>query len=134
MVLETWILFFVSAVSQGGGVGSYPADLLRMVKLARLTRSVRVARVLRSVPELAVIMRGIMVVMRTVFLILMLLTCLLYVFGIIFVQVARDTELNENGDYRDVRSAMMSLVLGGLIPDMAPTTYAFSKENLLFAT
>jgi len=50
------------------------------------------------------------------------------------VQLARDTELNENGDYRNVPSAMMSLVLGGLIPDMAPTTHAFAKENLLFAT
>jgi len=32
-----------------------------------------------------------------------------------------------------VPTAMMTLVLGGLIPDMAPTTYAFAKENLLFA-
>lgn len=134
MVLETWVLFLVSAASKGGSVGNYPADLLRMVKLARLTRSVRVARVLRSVPELTVIVRGIMVVMRTVFLILMLLTSLLYVFGIIFVQVARDTELSESGDYKDVPTAMMSLTLGGLIPDMAPTTLAFGKENLLFAT
>lgn len=133
MVLETWVLFFVSAVSRGGGSTGYPTDLLRMVKLARLTRSVRVARVLRSVPELAVIMRGIMVVMRTVFLILMLLTSLLYVFGIIFVQIARDTELNENGEYKDVSSAMMTLVLGGLIPDMAPTTYAIAGESWLFA-
>jgi hypothetical protein len=133
MVLETWVLFFVSAVSDGNSTGNYPTDLLRMVKLARLTRSVRVARVLRSVPELTVIMRGIMVVMRTVFLILMLLTSLLYVFGIIFVQVARDTELNENGDYRDVPTAMLSLVLGGLIPDMAPTTLSFAQENALLA-
>ncbi|CAK0875132.1 unnamed protein product, partial [Prorocentrum cordatum] len=132
MVLETWILFIVSAVSHGGS-GSLPTNLLRVVRLARLTRSVRIARFLRSIPELAVIMRGILVVMRTVFLILILLTSLLYVFSILFVQVARDTALNEKGAYRDVPSAMMSLVLSGLIPDMAPATYAFAKEHVLYA-
>jgi hypothetical protein len=104
-----------------------------VVRLARLTRSIRIARFLRNIPELAVIVRGIIVVMRTVFLILILLTSLLYVFGILFVQVARDTDLNRNGGYNNVPSAMMTLVLSGLIPDMAPATYAFAKENFLFA-
>jgi hypothetical protein len=134
MVLETWILFIMSAVSHGGS-GGLPTELLRLVRLARLTRSLRIGRFLRSIPELAVIMKGIMVVMRTVLLILILLTSLLYVFGILFVQVARDSEVNDDldGNYKNVPSAMMTLVLGGLIPDMAPTTYAFAKENALFA-
>jgi len=132
MVLETWILFIVSAMSSGGS-GTLPTNLLRLVKLARLTRSVRIARLLRSIPELAVIIRGIMVVMRTVFLICILMTTLLYVFGILFVQVARDSGLNHDGSFRNVPMAMASLVLGGLIPDMAPMTYDFAKENLLFA-
>jgi hypothetical protein len=133
MVLETWVLFIVSAVSHGGS-GGPPTNLLRVVRLARLTRSIRIARFLRNIPELTVIVRGILVVMRTVFLILILLTSLLYVFGILFVQVARDSEHEDlDGNYKTVPSAMMTLVLGGLIPDMAPTTYAFAKENILFA-
>jgi len=132
MVLETWVLFIVSAVSHGGS-GNLPTNLLRVVRLARLTRSIRIARFLRNIPELAVILRGILVVMRTVFLILILLTSLLYVFGILFVQVARGTALDEDGGYRDVPTAMMTLLLGGLIPDISPMTYALAKEHFLYA-
>jgi len=110
-----------------------PTNILRLVKLARLTRSLRIARLLRAIPELSVIVRGILVVMRTVVLICILLTSLLYVFGILFVQVARDTELNDDGSYRDVPSAMWSLVMGGLIPSVAPMTQDFARENVFFA-
>jgi len=132
MVLETWVLFILSAVSSEGS-SALPTNLLRLVKLARLTRSVRIARLLRSIPELTVIIRGMLVVMRTVFLICVLMTTLLYVFGILFVQVARDSELNNDGDFSSVPAAMVALVLGGLIPDMAPMTHDLARENLLFA-
>jgi hypothetical protein len=132
MVFETWILFTVSAVV-GGESRTWPTDLLRLCRLARFMRVARISRLLRSIPELTVITRGLLVVTRTVFFICVLLTALVYVFAILFVQFARDTNLNSDGRYENVASAMLTLVLGGLIPDMAPMTYEFAKENALFA-
>jgi len=80
-----------------------------------------------------VIIRGLLVVMRTVLFICLLLTVIVYVFAILFVQLTKDTDLNADGSYDDVPAAMLTLVLGGLIPDMAPMTYAIAKENALFA-
>jgi hypothetical protein len=132
MVFETWALFFVSAVLNSN-TGNFPTDLLRLCRLARFMRAARIARLLRSIPELSVITQGLLVVSRTVFFFCLLLTLLVYVFAILFVQFTRDTSINSDGSYDHVASGMLSLVLGGLIPDMAPMTYAFAKENALFA-
>jgi len=80
-----------------------------------------------------VITKGLMVVTRTVFFICLLLTLLVYVFAILFVQFTRGTSINSEGRYDHVASAMLSLVLSGLIPDMAPMTYALAKENAFYA-
>jgi len=132
MIFETWVLFTVSAVV-GGQSRTWPTNLLRLCRFARFSRSFRVARLLRSIPELTVITRGLLVVTRTVFFICVLLTVLVYVFAILFVQFARETDLNSEKRFDNVATAMLTLVLGGLIPDMAPLTYTFAKENALFA-
>ncbi|CAK0894242.1 unnamed protein product, partial [Prorocentrum cordatum] len=130
MMFETWALLFVSAVLNSEAA-NFPTDLLRLCRLARFMRAARIARLLRCIPELAVITRGLLVVARTVFFICLLLTLLVYVFAILFVQFTRDTSINSDGHFDHVASAMLTLVLRGLIPDMAPMTYNFAEESAL---
>lgn len=132
MIFETWVLFIASALSQSG-TATWPTNLLRLVRLVRLARSARIARLLRTIPQLTVIIRGLMVVFRTVIIILVLLTLLVYVFAILFVQFARDSGLNDDGSWDDVSSAMATLFLKGLISDMAPMTYGIASENIFYA-
>ncbi|CAK0855122.1 unnamed protein product [Prorocentrum cordatum] len=132
MVFETWVLLIAYAVFRSD-TSSWPTNLLRLVRLLRFTRSARIARLLRSIPELTVIIKGLMVVTRTVILIIVLLTMFVYVFAILFVQFFRDLgNSRDAGNFDDIPSAMATLCLGGLIPDMAPMTYAIADENLLY--
>merc|ERR1719401_434199 len=77
VVFETWILtalvlLLLPDVSKGVG----KLSIIRIVRLFRLTRAARMARLLRAVPEIMVIVKGLMVVSRTVSLII----CVLCIF------------------------------------------------------
>lgn len=130
IVLETWVLTVVILFT--GGLASTDvgtASLLRIMRIFRLTRAARVARLLRAIPELMVVVRGIMVVTRTVFLILCLLMIILYVFAVMFTQLAKESSLSKT-HFPSVPRSMVNLMLGGILPDMAPWTYSLGNESI----
>merc|ERR1719456_1546975 len=92
MVAETWV---VSAIllalggASGGGMGN--ASILRLARLLRLSRMARMARLLRAMPELMILIKGMISACRSVFFTLCLLALLTYVFGIMFTQLMVDT-------------------------------------------
>lgn len=90
MILETWVLFIVSMVT-GFSMGN--ASILRIVRLVRLTRMARLTRLLRAVPELMILIKGVVAAARSVFFTLVLLIVLLYIFGIAFTQLLKSTDV-----------------------------------------
>merc|ERR1719453_587936 len=97
MIFETWIMAIIllSASSGEGGGGLGNAGLLRLLRLLRLSRMARVARLLRSMPELLVLIKGMIAAIRSVFFTLLLLFLLLYVFAILVRQLTVDTTIGE---------------------------------------
>jgi voltage-gated sodium channel len=120
MVLETWVINAVILISSGGGgnsAGLGQASILKLVRLVRLTRMARMARLLRAIPELIILIKGIFVASRSVTFTLVLLVLIMYLFAIIFRQLA-EGEVAERY-FPTVPGAMASLLLEGVIPDMA---------------
>ncbi|CAK0848561.1 unnamed protein product [Prorocentrum cordatum] len=133
MAFETWVLSFLVWVSGGAlGANSSSTSVLRVVRLFRMTRAARVAKLLKAVPELMVIGRGIVIVARTVVVIMCLLVMIIYTFAIVFTQLAKGTRL-EDTLCPDMLTTMSTLLLGGILPDFAPTTHAMAAEDFFFA-
>jgi len=119
MVGETWIMTIVMlAMGATDGSAMGDASILRLFRLLRLSRMARMARLLRAMPELLVLIKGMFVAMRSVFFTLFLLSGILYIFGIGFVQLMKGTP---SGDelFPNVPAAMNSLLLQGILPDEA---------------
>merc|ERR1712151_393897 len=94
------------------------SSLLRMVRLLRLTRMARMARLLRAMPELMILVKAIFVAFRSVFFTLLLLSVMIYVFAIAFVQLSDGTVVEEKY-FPGVIQAMTNLLLWGNMPDHA---------------
>ena len=69
MVLETWLIPLVSLLS-GGMDGSTDvarsASILRIARVMRVLRTARVARLVRYMPELIILLKGMMIAFRSV--------------------------------------------------------------------
>jgi len=132
MVMETWVMSAVLLITdQGSGASLGDASILRLVRLLRLTRMARMARLLRAMPELMILIKGISVATRSVFFTLCLLTIIIYVFGVAFTQLSEDTSL-EKKYFDTVPDAMNSLLLMGVLPDLAEFVNGVGKEHVAF--
>jgi len=133
MAFETWILSLLVWITDGAfGASGGSTSILRVVRLFRMTRAARVARVLKAVPELLVIGRGIVIVARTVVVIMCLLALVVYTCAIVFTQLAKGTDLGHT-ICSDMLTTMGTLLLGGILPDISPTTQEFASEDIFFA-
>mmetsp|Transcript_43626 Transcript_43626/g.79533 ORF Transcript_43626/g.79533 Transcript_43626/m.79533 type:complete len:813 (-) Transcript_43626:59-2497(-) len=121
MVLETWLMPLItlaaSGGADGGGVGN--ASILRLLRLLRLSRMARMARLFRMIPELMVMVKGMAIATRSVMVTLTLLTLILYVFGITFTQLLRETEVGQ-AYFKDVAQSMNTLLGYGIIMEDTP--------------
>jgi hypothetical protein len=132
MAAETWLLSILVWVTAGSlTANSSSTSVLRVVRLFRMTRAARVARVLKAVPELMVIGHGIVIVARTVVVIFCVLFLVIYTFAIVFTQLGKGTDL-EKKLCPDMLTTMSTLLLGGILPDIAPTTIEMATENFFF--
>jgi len=117
MVLETWIMtaiIWLTADDMTGVVGNM--TVLRVAKLLRLSKMARVARVLRAVPEVMILVKGMVTATRSVCFTLALLTIFLYVFAICLRQLTKDSFIG--GLYfPNVPVAMQNLLTYGTFMD-----------------
>eukprot|EP00929_Paragymnodinium_shiwhaense_P041373 TRINITY_DN21486_c0_g1_i1.p1 TRINITY_DN21486_c0_g1~~TRINITY_DN21486_c0_g1_i1.p1 ORF type:complete len:772 (-),score=187.67 TRINITY_DN21486_c0_g1_i1:362-2677(-) len=139
-LFETWVLSFIIYFSSGddggGGGGLGNAGVLKLFRLVRLSRMARMARLFKAMPELMIMIKGMAVAMRSVFFTLCLLVCIVYIFAIAFVQlmgprgalqplsVDWDTTL-----FPSVTKAMVTLLLGGTMPDEADLIMPVGDEH-----
>merc|ERR1719478_1636219 len=118
MVLETWhmtIVMLATGAGSSGGMGD--ASILRLLRLLRLTRMARMARLLRAMPELMILIKGMVVAMRSVFFTLCLLCVIIYLFSIAFRQLTDGLPIGTMY-FRSVPDSMASLLLRGTLPDV----------------
>jgi len=82
-------------------------------------------------PELMVLIKGMATATRSVFFTLCLLVGIIYVFGIAFVHLTKDTLLGDEY-FPNVPKAMNSLLLQGTIPDQAAIVEDCGDEHWVF--
>lgn len=73
MVLETWLIPLVSLLSGGMNGGTdvaRSASILRIARVMRVLRTARVAKLARYMPELIILLKGMMIAFRSVSLVL----------------------------------------------------------------
>lgn len=135
MVLETWVLALIVSILIGGSKDSSGVanmETLRLIRLLRLSRMARLARLLRATPELMIIIKGMVVAMRSVLTTLLLLILIVYVFAIAFRQMGKDTALESLG-FRTVGEAMVTLLLQGTHPDLYDFVVSLISMDVLLS-
>jgi len=111
MVVETWVITLYQVVSSGG-----KTPKLGFLRLFRLFRLARMARMLRSMPELMILINGMLAAMRSVFFVMCLLIIIMYVFAIIFTQLAKGTVMGHYY-FPNIQHSMYSLLIFGTFLD-----------------
>jgi len=134
MVAETWVMSLVIVLSSGSSGGSSSlgnVSVLRIARLLRLTRMARMARLLRAVPELVILIKGLVAAARSVFFTLMLLLVLLYVFSIAFKQLTDGMGTEVTGHFPDVASGMNTLwFYGTLLEEVTSLANTLKAESI----
>mmetsp|Transcript_95664 Transcript_95664/g.275649 ORF Transcript_95664/g.275649 Transcript_95664/m.275649 type:complete len:693 (+) Transcript_95664:105-2183(+) len=136
MVAETWVMTSIMLMSGGGGGGGLGnASILRMARLLRLSRMARMARLFRAMPELLILIKGMVAATRSVLFTLCLLAIILYVFGIAFRQLVGETVRNADGElyFGSVFTAMHTLLLDGTLMDgTGSVVKALARESFAY--
>mmetsp|Transcript_107084 Transcript_107084/g.302720 ORF Transcript_107084/g.302720 Transcript_107084/m.302720 type:complete len:593 (-) Transcript_107084:186-1964(-) len=128
---DTWVITLGAAV-----IGAKPkgvmgnASILRLFRLMRLNRLGRLVRILKAMPEMLIVVRGIGVAVRSVFFTLVLLTVIIYVFGIGFRSISAGTWLEE-AYFPSVPEAMLSLLLGGILAEYEDTVREIGSASVV---
>lgn len=131
MVLETWVMAVVALAAGGGGTGGMGnASVLRVARLLRLSRMARMARLLRAMPELMILIKGMVAAMRSVFFTLFLLVIIMYVFAVAFTQLTDGTQVGDM-HFKSVPDSMYTLLLyGTLLDNVGPLADRLGRESL----
>ncbi|CAE8648001.1 unnamed protein product [Polarella glacialis] len=129
MVMETWVMTLLLvitgvSVSSGGAAG-----LLRLLRLLRLSR---LARMLRSMPELMILIKGMVAATRSVLLTLALLVMVMYVFAIVFRMITDGTEAGDTY-FKSVPDAMYTLLVhAAFLDDLSSVATEVGADHWVF--
>lgn len=110
---DPFVLTIMAAAAGGNGL-AMPTDILRLFRLARLSRLVRM---LRSLPELMILIKGMVTAAATVGYTMVLLLVITYVFAIALKQLSIGTTGDEENDpiydmyFSSVPLAVYSLII-----------------------
>merc|ERR1719160_1306651 len=107
MVMETWVLLIIMA-SVGGSFQLGGTSILRLFRLLRLSR---LMRMLKSLPELMILIKGMVTAMKSVSYVMGLLVLLTYVVAIACTQMAVGSDSIGETYFSNVSHAMFSLLI-----------------------
>ncbi|CAE8698418.1 unnamed protein product, partial [Polarella glacialis] len=129
IVADTWILtgvMWALDIRAGSGMGGM--SILRMIRLVKLLRLSRMARLFRAVPELVIIVKGLLFASRSVCIFFLLWGMIIYIFAVLFRQL---TDGQTVGDqfFQTVPAAMNTLLLNGVFSDNADIIMAMTAET-----
>eukprot|EP00928_Gymnodinium_smaydae_P085478 TRINITY_DN6896_c0_g3_i1.p1 TRINITY_DN6896_c0_g3~~TRINITY_DN6896_c0_g3_i1.p1 ORF type:complete len:561 (-),score=75.84 TRINITY_DN6896_c0_g3_i1:161-1843(-) len=133
MISETWILTLsVSAFGVSKDIMlSGQSGAFKSIKLLRLLRTGRMIRLVRAMPELMVLIKGIAIALRSMFLTLGLMLVVSYVFSILCVQLADETDVEHL--FPSMPKTLSFLLLNAALPDHADTLNDLFDISPLFA-
>jgi len=140
MVTETWIMLIVDYFTGGGGGGFLSKfSTLRLLRLSRLTR------LLTSLPELLVLIKGMLNATKAVAIVLGFMVMLMYVFAIVFTAQlghsespekleadpywVRDTDPTAQELFGSLGDSMLSLFTRGMLCDNLAETLEAIKDR-----
>eukprot|EP00929_Paragymnodinium_shiwhaense_P120734 TRINITY_DN9276_c0_g2_i1.p1 TRINITY_DN9276_c0_g2~~TRINITY_DN9276_c0_g2_i1.p1 ORF type:complete len:323 (+),score=99.26 TRINITY_DN9276_c0_g2_i1:2-970(+) len=104
MVMETWVFVAIA------GDGESPLGDAAILRLFRLLRLSRLLRMMRSLPELMILIKGMVTAMQSVVYVMLLLLVVTYVFAIACTQLSDGTEFKETY-FAHVALSMYSLMV-----------------------
>ncbi|CAE6973476.1 Scn11a [Symbiodinium natans] len=112
MIWDTWVSFLVKTISGHNVISSQVRSftVLRVLRVLRIARVARAARIINSLPELRVLVKGMVIAMRSTCTILALLLIIVYIFAILFVQLLSESQVGK-GWFENVPQAMNFLLL-----------------------
>lgn len=132
MILETWVMtIFLLLADSGGSEKVGNAGLFRMARLLRLARIARMIRLFRAMPELLIFIKAMAASLRSCVFVFMLLTLLLYVFGIAFRQLTADTPVGD-AYFTSVWHAMHTLWIDGTLLDSTGLLVEHLRHEALY--
>lgn len=134
MIFETWLPYAMYHAHGGGAVAMEQVDSssLTILRCLRLTKMCRLIRIFHAVPELMMIIQGLVCASKAVSWTLLLMGMAVYVFAITFRILTRSTKLGET-HFPTVPQGMATLLLPGLLPDNADVAEEMGNENIMFA-
>lgn len=94
----------------------------------------RMARLLRAMPELMILIKGLVSATRSVFFTLLMLCGLVYVFAILFTQLCIETKVGEVYFSDVTHSAYTLLIYGALMDSIGAPLEALGAESYILAT
>lgn len=133
MIFETWLVPIAHLMTQNSGNSiTGGASVLRVARVLRVLRTARMARLVRLLPELLILIKGMMVACRSVFFTLVLLLLFTYVFSVAFMQFSRGTVL-EQKFFSSMGTAIWSLILKCILTDQQVIIEAVAEESWVMA-
>eukprot|EP00931_Biecheleriopsis_adriatica_P115713 TRINITY_DN91479_c0_g1_i1.p1 TRINITY_DN91479_c0_g1~~TRINITY_DN91479_c0_g1_i1.p1 ORF type:complete len:526 (+),score=114.22 TRINITY_DN91479_c0_g1_i1:100-1677(+) len=112
MVMETWVFMIISPTGR-----SPFGDNTAILRLFRLLRLSRLVKLLKSLPELMILIKGMITAMQSVGYVILLLLVFTYVFAIACTQLSVDAPLIHEQYFDHVAMSMYSLIIYGTFLD-----------------
>jgi voltage-gated sodium channel len=107
-------------------------SLLRLLRLIRMARMTRLVRLVRAMPELMILIKGMIMATRSVLLTMLLLCIVIYVFGIAMTTMTADDK--EIADiWGTVPTSMLTLLLHGcFLEDLPDVVKRSGNESVVY--
>ena len=134
MLIETWLvpaIILLIGAGETGGLGR-AANVLRVVRLLRVLRTARIARIARYMPELMILIKGLIVAARSVFFTLVLLLLMTYVFSIALLSLSQGTDVGE-ALFPSMPTTVLRLVVQCTMPDSEAFFSTLESESWVMA-
>jgi len=130
-IFDTWCLPLLSTCFDLREYSFWEnAVILRVIRLGRLFRTMRLLKLMRTMPELIVLIKGLVEASRTVFFTLIILISVVYIFAVGYCQAADD--MSTNGErFESVLHGMLVLLLEGVLPDQGPIVRSLWEDHWL---
>jgi len=109
LVIEVWILGTIAAIT-GMSMGGAGMKLIIVFRVLRLLRIMRLAHVLKHLPELLVIIRGLVRALRAIAVVLVLIGLNIYIAALVFTAVLDGSTLGRES-FPTVNASMGTLML-----------------------
>jgi hypothetical protein len=138
MIFETWLINGILLVQRltdstsGNAAGTPDMSMLRIVRLVKLMRMGRVVRLLRSVPELMILIKGLVSATRSVCFTLALLGVIVYMGALVICQTAQQSDLGPTY-FPGMLPTMFFLFAHGVVPDLTDLLYEMGDVDPVVA-